>query len=31
MKTLVFNGSPHNSGETMTLLNEMKKHLWVKS
>ncbi|NLO48962.1 MAG: flavodoxin family protein [Clostridiales bacterium] len=27
MKTLVFNGSPNNSGETMTILNEMRKHL----
>lgn len=27
MKTLVLNGSPRRSGDSMTLLNEMKKHL----
>ena len=27
MQTLIINGSPHKTGDTMTLVNEMNKHL----
>lgn len=27
MQTLIINGSPHKNGDTMTLVNEMTKHL----